>query len=59
MEQYFTCPYCGAWVSVLLDVSVVSDEYFEDCEVCCRLILFSYETNEESLIRFSCNREDD
>ena len=32
-----TCPYCGEVVSVCLDPgSGASQEYVEDCEVCCR-----------------------
>ena len=36
-EEYaFTCPYCGAEISMLLDTSVRQQRYVEDCEVCCR-----------------------
>lgn len=32
-----TCPYCGEVVEITLDASGgASQEYVEDCEVCCR-----------------------
>jgi hypothetical protein len=30
------CPYCGERITVLVDASESSQEYIEDCEVCCR-----------------------
>jgi len=38
LEHYFTCPYCFAPISILMDVSVSNQTYIEDCEVCCRPI---------------------
>jgi hypothetical protein len=34
------CPYCGEMITVMLDCSVSSQEYIEDCQVCCRPINF-------------------
>ena len=34
LEHFFQCPYCWEQISVLLDHSV-SQNYIEDCEVCC------------------------
>jgi len=32
-----SCPYCGEWVELLLDPGGgPSQDYVEDCEVCCR-----------------------
>lgn len=43
MEEYFfICPYCGQHVSMLLDLSVTTQQYIEDCEVCCRPIELRY-----------------
>ena len=48
MEEYFfTCPYCWQRISVLLDTSVASQSYTEDCEVCCRPMLIHYGTDEQ------------
>jgi len=32
------CPYCAAPIELVVDCSVPSQEYIEDCEVCCRPI---------------------
>ncbi len=42
LEHAFTCPYCNAPISVLLDPSVESQTYVEDCEVCCNPIELAY-----------------
>jgi transcription elongation factor Elf1 len=42
IEHYFPCPYCMAEISMLLDVSVRSQAYIEDCEVCCQPIAVAY-----------------
>lgn len=51
-EEFFDCPYCGAPISVLLDVSV-SQTYVEDCEVCCRPLQISYTAEDGELTSFS------
>jgi hypothetical protein len=30
------CPFCGELIELLVDVSVLHQQYVEDCEVCCR-----------------------
>ena len=30
------CPYCGETIEVLVDCSAGSQEYLEDCQVCCQ-----------------------
>ncbi|MBO2544025.1 CPXCG motif-containing cysteine-rich protein [Salegentibacter agarivorans] len=37
-EHFFQCPYCWEEISVLLDPSVSSQTYIEDCENCCNPI---------------------
>ena len=41
-ERDILCPYCGEKVSIVVDVSVPGQEYYEDCFVCCRPILIRY-----------------
>ena len=41
-EHFFTCPYCWARISMLLDLSAGAQTYVEDCEVCCRPIRVRY-----------------
>jgi hypothetical protein len=35
-----SCPYCGEHFDALVDCSAGEQEYTEDCEICCRPILF-------------------
>ncbi len=32
------CPYCWETIEILVDCSVESQQYIEDCQVCCRPI---------------------
>ena len=40
-ECFYTCPYCFTKVSILVDNSVPSQQYIEDCENCCNPVEFS------------------
>lgn len=40
-ERNIQCPYCGEMIDVLIDCSVPSQSYIEDCTVCCRPINFN------------------
>ena len=40
-EKTIGCPYCGETISILVDKSVLEQEYIEDCQVCCRPIVFN------------------
>lgn len=40
-EQMVSCPYCGETLEVLLDAQDAGDEYIEDCQVCCKPIIFN------------------
>ena len=52
VEQSFTCSYCGAPISVLLDPSVHAQTYVEDCEVCCNPMQVTYAFDEDGLTVF-------
>jgi len=39
-ERQIHCPYCGEPLAVLIDCSVDHQNYIEDCQVCCRPIVF-------------------
>ena len=34
------CPYCGEAIQIIVDCSISTQEYIEDCPVCCRPINF-------------------
>jgi C4-type Zn-finger protein len=40
LETTVSCPYCGERLDVLLDPSVPHQDYIEDCQVCCRPVIF-------------------
>jgi hypothetical protein len=40
-EEAVGCPYCGETISILVDHSLDEQEYTEDCQVCCRPIIFN------------------
>jgi hypothetical protein len=37
-ETTISCPYCGELITILIDRSVETQQYIEDCQVCCRPI---------------------
>ena len=47
-EKRVNCPYCGEPIDVLLDPSVPHQNYIEDCQVCCRPIIFDVTVSGES-----------
>ncbi len=52
-EKFFKCPFCREKISMLLDVSIDGTQtYTEDCEVCCRAILVTYEVKDNVLTSF-------
>ena len=44
-----TCPYCGEHFPLEIDVSSGTQEYIEDCEVCCRPINVFIDVNEDNV----------
>ena len=53
-EHELMCPYCWETITILLDSSVRSQSYVEDCEVCCNAIEISYRYDYHgNLIHFS------
>ncbi len=52
IEHFFQCPYCWEEISMLLDASVSSQTYVEDCEVCCNPIEVSPEFLDRELVGF-------
>ena len=58
-EHFFTCPYCWEEISMLLDLSAGNQSYVEDCEVCCRPIVISYDVDEQGeLIGFDASPQE-
>ena len=43
IEYDFSCPYCFEFESKLIDFSIKTKNFIEDCEVCCNPIEFNVE----------------
>lgn len=56
IEKQFDCPYCGEPITMLIDLSVHSQSYIEDCEVCCRPIEIRYTVRSGDLEDFIAER---
>lgn len=41
IEETVYCPYCGEVLEVLIDPQEAGQQYIEDCQVCCKPILFN------------------
>lgn len=52
IEHFFTCPYCFEQISVLIDPSQDSQQYIEDCEVCCNPISFNIDVKNGQIESF-------
>ena len=52
LEHFFQCPYCWEEISMLLDSSITTQTYVEDCEVCCNPIEVNPRFEENELIGF-------
>lgn len=47
IEHRIGCPYCGEHIVILIDGSVATQSYVEDCQVCCRPISLDVEVGAE------------
>lgn len=60
ISQNVTCPYCGEAFETAIDASAGSQEYIEDCYVCCRPIVFDLEVDHTGrLVQIATRRDDD
>jgi hypothetical protein len=49
-ESVVTCPHCWEEITLVIDLSVTSQNYIEDCFVCCQPIQISYTTDAGTLL---------
>jgi hypothetical protein len=59
IEQDIGCPYCGETITVLVDDSVAEQNYVEDCQVCCRPIVFDIATGADGALLVSVSPENE
>jgi len=48
-EKACSCPYCGESIELLIDASIDTQQYIEDCQVCCRPIVVNTSFDGEDL----------
>jgi hypothetical protein len=53
------CPYCGEGFTIVIDLSAGSQQYIEDCAVCCRPVLLDIVIDAEGDIAAVTARRDD
>jgi len=58
-ENTISCPYCGELIEILIDCSDVKQEYIEDCQVCCRPILFTVNLSNSGELIISARNENE
>lgn len=58
-EQVVSCPYCGEAIEVLIDGQEAGHQYVEDCQVCCKPIVFSVEVDSMGSLSVSVRDENE
>ena len=58
-ERAIDCPYCGANFTIVIDLSAGSQQYIEDCAVCCRPIALAVAFDADGVPRVQAAREDE
>ena len=58
-EIDISCAYCGETITILVDASVGSQEYTEDCQVCCCPMVIAVDIGLDGDCRVTARREDE
>ena len=58
-EKSVQCPYCGESIDVLIDCSISHQNYIEDCQVCCRPVIFDVTVGNEGELRIVLTHENE
>ena len=58
-ESKVHCPYCGEGFTTFVEEEDAGTEYFEDCYVCCRPILFRCFVETDGSVTVQTARDDD
>ena len=59
VEVEVQCPYCWENFELLVDASIDSQEYVEDCEICCRPIDFIIEIDSADRLKVQARHQDE
>ena len=58
-ERSIDCPCCGETILVLIDDSIPEQNYVEDCQVCCRPIVFDVMADADGAVLVSVRMENE
>ena len=50
-ERRISCPFCGEFMTILVDASAGSQSYIEDCQICCQPMQIDFEAEEGVLLQ--------
>jgi hypothetical protein len=53
------CPYCGEQTEITVDSSGGTQEFIEDCSVCCRPIAFTLRVGADGVTDVDAGRDDE
>ena len=54
------CPYCGEHTDIEVDISAGSQQYIEDCQICCRPIEFQIAVQDDGMnFQVNVKRDDE
>jgi hypothetical protein len=56
-ETEVNCPFCGETFTIVVDCSVDSQIYIEDCFICCRPITFQVHCSDGDVSSIQADRE--
>lgn len=59
LEKSVQCPYCAEIIQVLIDLQDQGQRYIEDCQVCCKPIVFMVSENMAGELSVLVYSEDD
>ncbi len=58
-EKSIGCPYCGETIKVLIDSTDMDQQYIEDCQVCCKPIIFLVSESMDGEVSVNVYSEDE
>ncbi|HTH69471.1 MAG TPA: CPXCG motif-containing cysteine-rich protein [Rhodanobacter sp.] len=58
-SHHIDCPYCGETIEILIDTSIRSQQYIEDCQVCCRPITLRVEIDADGAVQVHASGENE
>jgi len=59
LNHMLHCPYCGEILEISIDRSISTQEYIEDCQICCRPIRLHVAIDSRQNIIVQANTEDE